>query len=756
MLSFVDWMEHPDHGFYIREVWDDDKKAWIGPGKMRLRDFQRRIFLHCLTPDPETGKLPYETILYSTIKKSGKTALAAAIESWYAEQLPPDSYLYCIAGDEEQAGLVFGDITYHAKELGYKTLKQKIELPNDTTINVLSQSYKTIAGTRHALTVWDELWNYCASLSSKTLTADLRWVNVGEVKVGDRLVSFDEERNEKAYRGYKTGTVTAVRQFKAPALKVYLSSGASIVVTKPHKFLIRQGKHNEVVWMEAQHLNIGHRLMKALPVWDEDKSWDAAYLAGALDGEGSLSVNPQSLGYSMRFAQRDNEMLSQVLKSAKACNVPLHLVSVGGTNGDVRNFDFYDKNKLVETLGKIRPRRLLTKFIPENLGRMTADLWDTVTAIEEVEDDFAGITVDCGTYLTDGYCSHNTTEASRRAWDELTPIPTVPNSLRLVSTYAGFENESDLLWDLYLQGVGPEEHEKGQGHFIPELEDLPCWSNGRLFTYWDHEPRMPWQTDEYYEEQRKSLRPSAYIRLHTNSWTSSSEEFIPIEWWDRACTYFKRPADQDPEHPYRHSPITISVDAATKRDCTAISGWAHDSAIGKTIMVFHRIWTPERGVDFDLEATVESYILEKKKDFNIVSVIYDPRDLHQTMTRLRSMGLPCHELVQNQENMVRASQAFFDALKYDNVWAYPDDEWRKHIQMAIAENAGRGFRIVKDKGNRKSHVDGAISSAMGVYDAIQRSEVYSGDEVRVNSPFRDTSVWTREPEGMKLPWVFVE
>lgn len=507
MMPFCEWMDHPDHGFFVRDVWDDDKKAWIGPGKMRLRDFQRRIFGHCLTPGPD-GKFPYETLLLSMIKKSGKSAIGAAIEAWFAEQLPPDSYLFCIANDEDQAeGLVMGDIRYHAKEKGYRVLKGEVILPNGTSIQSLAQSFKGVAGKRHAMTVWDELWGY-------------------------------------------------------------------------------------------------------------------------------------------------------------------------------------------------------------------------------------------------------TSEQSRRAWDELTPIPTVSNSLRIICTYAGFENESDLLWDMYLQGVGTEEHEKGQGKPIPELADLPCWSNGQLFTFWDHEPRMPWQTPLYYETQRKNLRPSAFIRLHTNSWVSSNEEFVPIEWWDRACKAFPKPADQDPTHPFKHYPTIISVDAATKRDCVAASGWCHDSIRGKTIMLFHKIWTPKMGVDFDLEATLEAYILEMRRKFNVVSIIYDPRDLHQTMTRLRSRGLPCNEYIQNVENMVRASQAFYDALNYDNIEAYPDEEWRSHIQMAIAETKDRGFRIVKDKGNRKAHIDGAISSAMGVYDAIRKSDVISGDEVQVRSPFADTSVWKEPTAESKLPFEF--
>ena len=40
-----------------------------------------------------------------------------------------------------------------------------------------------------------------------------------------------------------------------------------------------------------------------------------------------------------------------------------------------------------------------------------------------------------------------TSESSRRLWEALTPVPTRKNSIRFISTYAGFEGESGLLWD---------------------------------------------------------------------------------------------------------------------------------------------------------------------------------------------------------------------------------------------------------------------------------------------------------------------
>jgi len=62
--------------------------------------------------------------------------------------------------------------------------------------------------------------------------------------------------------------------------------------------------------------------------------------------------------------------------------------------------------------------------------------------------------------------------------------------VRFISTYAGFEGESELLMNLYKQVVSKDEHPDGQGEWIHP--DLPIYVNREArFAYWDHEPRMP-------------------------------------------------------------------------------------------------------------------------------------------------------------------------------------------------------------------------------------------------------------------------
>lgn len=515
MINYIEWSDK--RGFHVRENWDDETKDWGRSGPMILRPVQRDILSEALKFN-ESGKLVYETVVYSCIKKSGKTALAASVGAWYAEEGKPGTEIYVIANTKEQGvGRVFRDLEFHFKQRiaegvysddrrspSYISITEsRIELPNDTFIQVLSQSFKASAGSRHSLTLWDELWG-------------------------------------------------------------------------------------------------------------------------------------------------------------------------------------------------------------------------------------------------------STSELDRRLWDEMTPIPTVSNSLRFVSTYAGFENESDLLWSLYMAGVGQEEHAKGQGYQIESLEEYPCYRNGRMFTYWDHDPRMPWQTEQYYEDQLKSERPAAFARLHLNRWVSSQETFIPVEWWDTATKSYNENIELWEDHPFRRWPMTMAIDAGVTQDCTALVMVGYDAHRAKLGLCYHKIWVPAPGNPVDLDA-VELRILELYNTFNVVSIVYDPTHLMQMMSRLKSKGLPTRPFDQTQTNMIMASQLLFDLLRNRNLEAYPADDMKRHIQMSVAETSARGFRIVKSKSNKRHHVDGAVALAMASYDAVSNGGVDISIPVRLDSPFSDMTIL--RPVGQeKLPF----
>lgn len=755
MKSFIEWVD--TKGMWIRDVWDDEKKRMKGMGKMHLFPEQRRIMAEALAMNEE-GQLKYETVLYSSIKKSGKTALGSAVGCWYAEEAQEGTEIFVIANTLEAGeGRLFRDIKYHFEQRiidgtyseaprdtnFIKILQYRIELPGGTFIQVLGQSYKSIAGSRHSLTLWDELWGSCVTPDVPVLTSDLKWKPVGELQIGEKLIGFDAERDEgQKYRSWKYSTVTDTGRKNMPCMKVRLSDGNSYTATINHPWIARTPNHHNNEWLRTDQLRVGCKLMKVVRPWEEKLDYASGYIAGALDGEGSLSYEKNG-GARLCFSQRKNVMMDEMESLYDSIGVTAydtgktipHLAPSGWKTA--ADLIITRKSEIMEVLGSCRPKRLLPKFDVEKLGRMTAiDYVEVVSVSEVFEAEVVALSTSTETYITDGFCSHNTSELDRRVWDEMVPIPTVNNSLRFISTYAGFENESDLLWEMYLRGVGKDEHEQGKGTKIAGMEDIPIWTNGNLITYWNHDPIMPWQTPEYYESAMAAERPSAFLRLHMNQWVTSQESFMPVEWVDTAMKSYEASAELWFDHPFKYWPVTIAIDAGIIQDCTAMVVVGYDSKRSKVGVVAHTIWTPSEGQQIDLDS-VEKRLLELYNKFTVSSIVYDPKHLMQMMYRLKNQGLPVKPFQQTVPSMTAASQLLFDLFKNRNLEMYPDDTLRRHIQMAVAETTSQGFRLVKGKVSKRHHIDAAIALAMACYDSVSNGGVDTSIPVQLASPFSD-------------------
>lgn len=297
-----------------------------------------------------------------------------------------------------------------------------------------------------------------------------------------------------------------------------------------------------------------------------------------------------------------------------------------------------------------------------------------------------------------GYVS----ESARRLFEEMTPVPT-KESTRLVVTYAGFLNESNLLYEMYQTGMSGERI----------FDDLPCYRNGRIFLYWDTEARMPWQTLEYYAEQRKILRPNQFRRLHENAWVAAEAQFIPVEKWD-ACVN----SELSPAEPNREISICVGVDASVKRDYTAVVAVTkvdddHKTAsVGGELtirLVHHRLWKPLRGeINF---AEVENYILWLHKNFHVTVVRYDPFQFASSAQRLSAQRISLEEYPQTTTNLTEAGSLLYELIDSQRLEVYPDTDLRQQIQNVVAVETTRGFRIAKEESGRKIDLIAALSFA---------------------------------------------
>lgn len=319
-----------------------------------------------------------------------------------------------------------------------------------------------------------------------------------------------------------------------------------------------------------------------------------------------------------------------------------------------------------------------------------------------------------------------TSESSRRLWEELCSVPTRRNSIRFVSTYAGYTQESDLLETLYEQVVRDGER------IHPEL---PIYGNreARILAYWDHEPRMPWQTEEYYEAQRRTLRPATFQRLHRNEWTSSESRFVEPEVYD-ACVDHGLSEDLT-------GSLFVGVDVGLKSDSTAIAAVKYDTFSDRLVVAGHRIWQPRPGQMIDLGSTLEFFIRGLSTRAEIVKLLYDPSQAQRSMQMLREAWIDCEELAQTQNNLSTATQTLYDFLVNRKLRVYPAADLRTHVLNASTKETERVFRLVKE--NQKRKIDAAVALSFAVLAAVQYGR--PPERPKNNKP---TVVITHRPGGI--------
>jgi len=332
-------------------------------------------------------------------------------------------------------------------------------------------------------------------------------------------------------------------------------------------------------------------------------------------------------------------------------------------------------------------------------------------------------------------------EEALRFWEEMTPVPTKPNSMRLVETYAGYDGESLLLkslYDLGLQGRQLTNHElatsvardmEGERYddFLMAFAEtkgdpealVPVWVNeaAGLFMYWDSgldARRLPWQLgeagDAYYAQQEEQLPPKAFRRLHHNEWVGAESQFVPLTAWD-ACR-----EDLPPFLPGTKEPVVLAADAATTSDCFGIVAVTrhphrHDDVAVRAV----RRWDPkETGrVDYD---EAEAFLREVCKGYNVVQIAYDPYQLESMMQKLRKEAVAwCEEFPQGYLRL-KADRQLYDLIVQKRLAHDGNEYLREHVANAHAKlqkDQDSTLRIVKKAPGRK--IDLVVATSMASY-----------------------------------------
>ncbi len=141
-------------------------------GIIKLEPHQKAVLRYAF--QRREGHFPFKTIIYSTCKKGGKTAIGGLVGRWAAETWVKNGVIYYVGNDANQA-----------KEKGYAALKTSIELndeynrgkqilpgewllretyarhiPSGSKVHAVATDYRGEAGSNPVMTIWTELWGF--------------------------------------------------------------------------------------------------------------------------------------------------------------------------------------------------------------------------------------------------------------------------------------------------------------------------------------------------------------------------------------------------------------------------------------------------------------------------------------------------------------------------------------------------------------------------------------------------------------------
>lgn len=160
--------------FYVPDPRDPVTGELKRPGPIILADLQIRLIDEALSKD-ENGMFKYSTIIYSAIKKSGKSALSSAVALYMAYH-NPSSYVPVVANDGKQADdRLYGPIQTCFRlhdQLGgiFKGIKYTqtgVVLPNYTKLEPINVDAAGEAGSQPLAIFFSELWGFTTPKKEK-------------------------------------------------------------------------------------------------------------------------------------------------------------------------------------------------------------------------------------------------------------------------------------------------------------------------------------------------------------------------------------------------------------------------------------------------------------------------------------------------------------------------------------------------------------------------------------------------------------
>jgi len=218
--------------------------------------------------------------------------------------------------------------------------EQRTVFYRDASRSILAENDSPDVGFRWSLNPYRGCEHgcvYCLGPETPVLHADMAWRPIGDVRVGDTLVGFDETPAPGGTRKFRAATVEAVWWSRKPTRRL-VTAHADVVTTAEHRWL----RARDFRWSRTEQLSTRH-VLPHLPVTPEepvDDDYRLGYVAGLSLGDGTFCDAPGSrrnrlgLPAYWRVALVDDEPLARLVEHLRTFGVDAAIRPLASPAGD--------------------------------------------------------------------------------------------------------------------------------------------------------------------------------------------------------------------------------------------------------------------------------------------------------------------------------------------------------------------------------------------------------------------------------------
>ena len=319
-------------------------------------------------------------------------------------------------------------------------------------------------------------------------------------------------------------------------------------------------------------------------------------------------------------------------------------------------------------------------------------------------------------YLCDELWAYTTKERIKAFNEILAPLPN-KRSLRFITSYAGYSDESEgtPLWELYKKGKSGD--------------------SGIYFLWRTNYNGMPYGDEKWLEEQRKlTTSESNFRRLYYNEWVESETAFLNDD-------IIEKNINPDLSRGMlTKEPCYLGIDIGVRNDHTALSLISKGFKENSLALYNHRVFKPEKNNPVNIDEVIE-YIKDLKGLYFIKEVVFDPMQFEQGSQQLEKLGMRLYRFNQTTNDLILMTNRLQTLLLEGRFEIYRDTELFYYLKNCNIKQTPHGGRLVKGFSQARK-IDLSIAIAMASSRAYEyflskrKKAVAAVNPIRFKTPSR--------------------